>query len=242
MNILSNAPPAASPPLLRLARRFSVLAAGMSLLSAAAAPAAPLLQLVSPFSKTYVWGVGPGADFTQGEGPIADVTAPVYAVDLLFAPFAPVNSSTSGCEAADFAGFAAGSIALIQRGTCGFNLKVQNAVNAGAIGALIFNEGQPGRTDPIEASVGAGESPASIPWFFTSYAVGIELADLLNNGPTSRIVRMRTEEIDTTFGDPGGVPEPATWAFMIVGFGGIGATMRLARRKSFKTAEITPNP
>ena len=32
----------------------------------------------------------------------------------------PTGGSTSGCEAADFAGFFAGNIALIQRGTCTF--------------------------------------------------------------------------------------------------------------------------
>ena len=42
------------------------------------------------------------------------------------------NSNTSGCEASDFAGMPAGSVALVQRGTCGFNVKVLNAQAAGA--------------------------------------------------------------------------------------------------------------
>jgi len=37
------------------------------------------------------------------------------------------NTSTSGCEAADFAGFPEGNIALLQRGTCTFELKAENA-------------------------------------------------------------------------------------------------------------------
>jgi hypothetical protein len=32
-------------------------------------------------------------------------------------------------------------------------------------------------------------------------------------------------------GGPAGIPEPATWAMMLVGFGGMGAAMRSARRK-----------
>ena len=52
--------------------------------------------------------------------------------DLVLNPSGPANSSTSGCEAADFAGFPAGSVALVQRGTCGFNVKVLNAQAAGA--------------------------------------------------------------------------------------------------------------
>ena len=43
-----------------------------------------------------------------------DVTAPVTAVDV---NLVGDHASTSGCEAADFAGFPAGNIALIQRGS-----------------------------------------------------------------------------------------------------------------------------
>jgi hypothetical protein len=34
-----------------------------------------------------------------------------------------------------------------------------------------------------------------------------------------------------TLADAGAVPEPATWAFMIIGFGAIGASLRSARRR-----------
>lgn len=36
--------------------------------------------------------------------------------------------------------------------------------------------------------------------------------------------------IATTAGGPGGVPEPATWALLVVGFGTAGAAMRARRR------------
>ena len=52
--------------------------------------------------------------------------------------------SSSGCEAADFAGFPAGGVALVQRGTCGFNVKVLNAQAAGA-GAVDRHERGPAR-------------------------------------------------------------------------------------------------
>ena len=52
----------------------------------------------------------------------------------------------AGCEAADFAGFPAGNVALVQRGTCTFGVKAENAQAAGASAVVIFNEGQPGRT------------------------------------------------------------------------------------------------
>jgi Zn-dependent M28 family amino/carboxypeptidase len=72
-----------------------------------------------------------------------DVTGLVEAVDLDFGPSGDGigNSSTSGCEASDFDGFTAGRIALIQRGACDFKDKAENAAAAGAIGAIIFNQG-----------------------------------------------------------------------------------------------------
>lgn len=62
-----------------------------------------------------------------------DVTA---AVTVLAAPPA---DATPGCEAADFAGFPAGTIALISRGACTFAIKATNAFNAGAAGVVIYN-------------------------------------------------------------------------------------------------------
>lgn len=44
-----------------------------------------------------------------------------------------------GCNAADFAGFPAGAIAVIDRGTCTFVEKVLNAQNAGATAVIIVN-------------------------------------------------------------------------------------------------------
>ena len=62
-----------------------------------------------------------------------DVTAAVSALA------APPADATPGCEAADFAGFPAGNIALIRRGACTFAIKATNAYNAGASGVIIYN-------------------------------------------------------------------------------------------------------
>jgi Zn-dependent M28 family amino/carboxypeptidase len=52
-------------------------------------------------------------------------------------------SQVLGCEAADFAGFPAGNIALIKRGTCTFLIKANNAIAAGASAVVIYNR-EPG--------------------------------------------------------------------------------------------------
>lgn len=132
------------------------------------------LERVSPSPETYAYGTG-FLDMTySGSG---DVTAPLTAVDL---NLAGDRASTSGCEAADFAGFTAGHIALIQRGTCTFRIKADNAAAAGASGVIIFNQGNvvPG-DDRLGLFGGTLDLPqAAIPVVSTSYATGAQLAGL----------------------------------------------------------------
>jgi Zn-dependent M28 family amino/carboxypeptidase len=145
-------------------------------------------------SKTYTQG--PGNDFNimqySGSG---DVTAPLVAVDLTLPP-APEPSSTSGCEAADFAGFPAGAVALVQRGTCAFGDKVDNAVAAGASAVIIFNEGQEGRTDSQGGTLGG---PKDVPVLFTSFAVGNDLANQAAAGTDAHVVTTTVNETRETY-------------------------------------------
>ena len=63
-------------------------------------------------------------------------------------PTDQASASDSGCEAADFGPEVAGKVVLLQRGTCDFGLKAELAGEAGAIGAVIFNEGTIGAGRP----------------------------------------------------------------------------------------------
>jgi Zn-dependent M28 family amino/carboxypeptidase len=146
----------------------------------------------APDARTYADADFATMDFS-GSG---DVTGRVVPVDLTLPP-APTPSSTSGCEASDFAGFAAGSIALLQRGTCDFAVKVTNAVAAGAAAVIIFNEGQPGRTETLEGTL--GDVGFTVPVIGTSFAVGSELAALAQAGDvTVHITTDTTSEIRQT--------------------------------------------
>ena len=109
--------------------------------------------------------------FTYSGG--GDVTAALRPVDLNLSTDGSVQPSTSACEAADFAGFERGAIALVRRGTCPFFVKVQNALAAGAAGVVAMNEGTAGQTDSFSASLGR---PTAIPVVGVSYAYGRELA------------------------------------------------------------------
>ena len=73
-----------------------------------------------------------------------EVTAAVTVVDI---QLGIGNTNTSGCDAVDFATFPAGNIALVQRGTCTFAQKGNNAGAAGAAGIIFFNQGND-RDDP----------------------------------------------------------------------------------------------
>jgi Zn-dependent M28 family amino/carboxypeptidase len=159
-------------------------------------------EQVAPIPTVYVDGVDYDLMQYSGSG---DVTAQVSAVDL---ELGPGNASTSGCEAADFAGFPPGDIALIQRGTCTFQLKAVNAEAAGAVGVIIFNQGNtPEREGVIFGTLGI-DHVGNLPVLGTSYAIGEFFAT--TPGVVARIAADTLRETTTTanviaesaYGDP----------------------------------------
>lgn len=148
----------------------------------------PVLAQTSPTSVNYVDGVD---FFSMTYSPNGDDTASVYAVDLIV-PSPAANASTSGCEAADFAGFPAGAIALMQRGTCSFEIKAINAAAAGAAAAIIFNEGNAGRTATLNGTLSKPQ-PHAAQTVGTSFAVGDALRNGALNGPTGTTARVRVD-------------------------------------------------
>ena len=131
------------------------------------------LQQIAPNAVGYVLGIDYFPMSFSGE---ANVTANVTPVDLALGDPA---TSTSGCEAADFAGFPAGNIALLQRGACAFGVKADNAFAAGAAGAIIFNQGNIDPTDDRFGLYGGtlGEPVRSIPVVSAPFALGEEWAN-----------------------------------------------------------------
>jgi Zn-dependent M28 family amino/carboxypeptidase len=124
--------------------------------------AAPVLVGVHGGRTSYT----PGTDVrTMAYSGSGDVTARVQ----------PVGAAQhSGCEPADFAGFAPGSIALLRRGGCTFGDKVHNAQQAKAAAVLIMSDGRAGKTDAVHGSL--EQLGTAIPVLSVSYPVGAELA------------------------------------------------------------------
>jgi Zn-dependent M28 family amino/carboxypeptidase len=131
---------------------------------------APTWSETSPTAQTFVLA----QDWNAGQA-TGTADADLQPAGGIIIPPTPTTSSTSGCTAADFPSSISGHIALIQRGGCNFGVKVQNAQNAGAVGVVIFNEGNPGRTDVLNGSlIDAAGNPIipTIPVAFTSFAIG----------------------------------------------------------------------
>ena len=127
----------------------------------------PELEQLAPNPTTYV----AGTDFATMEfSPSGETTANVQVVDTTATP---TETSTSGCEAGDFAGFVAGRIALMQRGMCTFQVKSENAEAAGASGAVIFNRGTPGFEGVLFGTL--NEPGVGIPVVGASFATGVDL-------------------------------------------------------------------
>jgi Zn-dependent M28 family amino/carboxypeptidase len=123
------------------------------------------------------------------------VEADVVAVDLLV-PSPRPNASTSGCETRDFAGFLRGSVALLQRGTCTFRVKVANAVAAGASAVVVSNEGNPGRRGVFAASLGTPQT--SVPALAASFEIGEALRRGARDGPTGARVEVVADVVAET--------------------------------------------
>ena len=113
----------------------------------APAPAGPLVNTILAYS---------------GSG---DVTANVTALP------GPAVDATPGCEASDFAGFPAGNIALVSRGGCTFAIKTTNAVNAGAVGVVIYNNA----AGNVNGTLG-NDFTLDVPVTSVTQALGQELA------------------------------------------------------------------
>ena len=130
------------------------------------------LEQTAPTPTAYVEGTDFGATPQSEPG---DVSAAVTPVDV---QLGVGNTSTSGCEAADFTGFTPGNIALIQRGTCTFEVKGNNAAAAGASGILFFNQGNTAADDRqgIPAVTLGNGYTGGIPALSATYALGAQLS------------------------------------------------------------------
>jgi Zn-dependent M28 family amino/carboxypeptidase len=146
-----------------------------------------------------------GTDYTvmdfSGSGDATGAVAPVD-VTVPIDPASPAGTSNSGCEPEDFAGFTAGAIALVQRGTCNFVVKAQNAEAAGATAVVIFNEGQaeqPGQPERQSLLAGTLGGPGvNIPVLGVSFQFGADAVTAIRDQGQTLTWHVTTQTISET--------------------------------------------
>ena len=150
------------------------------------------LSQTSPDATTYDNPDDFSSMTYSASGTVTDAT--VVPVDTTLTP---TETSTSGCEAADFPAEVDGAVALMQRGTCPFGDKVANAQTAGAVAAIVFNRGTPGNEGSVAGTLGAPQADPGIPALGASFALGQDLADPA--GTTVSITSDTESEIRDTY-------------------------------------------
>jgi len=148
--------------------------------------APPVLNQVTPTAKNYVPGDPstsdtPGVDFISMPGSPSVSLDNVRVVPAGGIVIPSPGGTESGCVAEDYPDEVAGAVALVQRGTCSFVQKWELAQDAGAVGVIIFNEGNaPDRQNAlfIDNQLADATAPAVI----ASFAVGQELYNAYQAG------------------------------------------------------------
>jgi minor extracellular serine protease Vpr len=120
-------------------------------------------------------------------------------------PTTTANDGCNGSATAPPAGSLTGKVVLIRRGTCTFHEKVLNAQNAGAIGAVLYNN----VSGQFAATV-AGSVAITIPAVSVSDVDGANLAGRIPTALTSTVDITWTDERETFVNLTGGQPSSFT--------------------------------
>lgn len=152
--------------------------------------------------------------FTANDARLTVADAPVPTEVLSFSPATPPGGLTAplsvlprtpqdptpGCEAEDYAGIRAGSIAVVERGVCPFGQKSQLAGAAGAGAVIIVN------TEDAALPATLGETPGVVPTAAVQKTAGEALRDgqqaTLLLATTIQKQTSRNVIAETSTGDP----------------------------------------
>jgi Zn-dependent M28 family amino/carboxypeptidase len=172
----------------------------------------PSWSEVSPTARSFTLVT----DWNPGKSNGDATGAQIKPAGGIVLPPTPTTSSASGCSPSDFDSSYAGKIALIQRGSCNFGVKVLNAEAAGVAGVVIFNEGNPGRTGVLSGNLIDADGNTfvpTVPVAFTSFDTGQSLYDE-SQGGTPPVMNLSVHVIedpnrtdynviaDSKYGDP----------------------------------------
>ena len=168
--------------------------------------------------------IGARGEHTDASGSPIGPPFPASAFSAAFADWDQLDGSGTGlaCTGLGTSVNLTGQVALVQRGTCAFSVKVQNAQARGAIGVVIYNK--PDGTDGGDQILIPDIGSTTIPAIFIGRTDGLNLKAFLDanggNPPSAQ----------GTFGPaPNGTPAAvfATAAHDLANFSSIGPTIDL---------------
>ena len=154
-------------------------------------PPIPQLTINSPGSIAGTYAAGP-AQFGPALTP-AGLTGNVVLADDGVAP------GSDACTPLTNAGAIAGNIAILDRGTCAFTIKVKNAQNAGATGVIVADN----VAGPVAGMAGA-DPTIVIPSLRVTLATGNLIKGALSPGP-----------VNATLGVVGGSPAEDSYRWLM---------------------------
>lgn len=152
------------------------------------------VQLPSSIAGNYV---------AQGDGEFGPVLSTTGVTGDIVLVNDGVGTTSDGCEAIP-AGSLTGKIALIDRGVCGFSVKVKNAQLAGAKGAIIANNAGDG-----VMTMGGADTTITIPSVFVGQTTGATLRSVtgvygtIRKSPTAPLQRDSSVDSDVVFHEYG---------------------------------------
>lgn len=132
----------------------------------------------APRMQMFLWTGRPAYLVTAGSASY-EAAASAFGPEVTIAGFAGtlrLASPADGCTA--LGTLPAGTVAIVDRGSCEFATKVLNAQNAGAIGVVIANNNTANPTEVFSPAAGADAPSVTIPSVLVGYASGIALKGL----------------------------------------------------------------
>jgi hypothetical protein len=218
-------------------KKLALVAAAATFLMAGAASAAEVYT-VQVWTQGPVSGADNLADPSHMPGTPATATF-TWTGDINWSDTSAQNSSNTGGIASDFldgfatqasnysgtmsqADFLASSVTVAgDQWTTFFHISGAYTAASAINSSFSHDDGATVYVDGAFAGGSAGEtSVVSSNYTLAAGTHNVDLYYVAGNGTPSVL----------NFSTPGGVPEPASWALMIMGFGGIGAAMRSRRQ------------
>lgn len=151
-------------------------------------PGTPLLFINSPAGIAGSYSVGTatfGPPLTES-GVTGDVVLANDGSSETIPPGAPGGTVTDGCQPFVNAADMSGKIALVDRGACGFTVKVKNAQDAGAISVLVADN----VTDSPPPILGGSDPTITIPAVRISLEDGNKIKAALASGTVNATLKL----------------------------------------------------